>query len=386
MSAGAIERDAKRILASEGLVARIEEDLGRAGIVGETDLRLTLYLVATSRLLADPLHAIVQGESSSGKSFVVERVGSLLPDEHLVLATHLSPKALYYLGDLKHKFLVLGERARTEGPEIEDSTKALRELRSAGRLRAKVVGANQKLLALDAEGPVASVETTTKETLFGEDANRCLLLSTEETEAQTRRILFAQAAAAMADPTDRRELVELHRAMQELLAQDAPHRVQIPFAWNLAGRFPADRTEARRAHRMLLGLVEAVALLHRFQRERGEDGRIVASVEDYALAKRLLAKPLASSIGGALPDRIVRFAESIAEHYGEGDTFTAGDLATRLGIRSQRAGECLRALRDSGGMVRLTERAKGPIAATWELVSRTLPEASFGLPEPEELA
>jgi hypothetical protein len=379
-----IDQEAREILSAEGLVARVEADLGRAGIVGETDLRLTLYFVATSRLLADPLHAIVQGESSSGKTFVVERIAKLLPEDHLVRATHMSPKALYYLSDLKHRFLVLGERARTEGPEIEDSTKALRELRSSGRLRAQVVGPNGKLLTLDAEGPVASVETTTKETLFGEDANRCLLLSTEETEAQTRNILFAQAAAALGGETsDREDLFALHHAMQVALAEGAPHRVQIPFAWNLAARFPASRTEARRAHRMLLGLVEAIALLHRFQRALA-DGRIVATVEDYALARRLLAKPLASSIGGALPDRIVRFFQEITEHYRAGDTFASVDLAAKLDIRPQRAGECLRALRDSGS-VRLTERAKGPNPATWELVSSTLPEATFGLPEPEEL-
>jgi hypothetical protein len=60
--------EAARLLEDPALIDRIGADIEAAGVAGEDDLRLTLYLVGTSRLLPRPLAAIVQGQSSSGKS------------------------------------------------------------------------------------------------------------------------------------------------------------------------------------------------------------------------------------------------------------------------------------------------------------------------------
>lgn len=372
----------EKLLADPGLIDLIEADLGNAGIAGEEDLRLVLYLVGTSRILADPLHAIVQGESSSGKSYLVKRIAALFPEDHVINATHVSPKALYYSGDIRHRFLVTGERPRAEGPEVEDAMKAFRELRSDGRLTSMIVGKSGKLERKVAEGPVSSVETTTKESLFGEDANRCILLSTQETEDQTKRILRAQASAARGEAGgDPASIRERHRALQKLLARGCPHRVRVGFADRLVEAFPTARTEARRAFPMLLGLVSAITVLHRFQRATGANGIIEATVEDYALAKRLLDRPLASSIGGAATERLARFATSMIDHVNVGDTFTARDIALHLGVRPQRVNDALRGLADLG-IVKVTEESRGPHPATWELVSDKLPETTFGLPDP----
>ena len=74
-----VQAEASRLLEDPALIDRIEADIEAAGVAGEHDLRLTLYLVGTSRLLPRPLAAIVQGQSSSGKSFTVERVAKLFP-------------------------------------------------------------------------------------------------------------------------------------------------------------------------------------------------------------------------------------------------------------------------------------------------------------------
>ena len=46
------------------------------------------------------------------------------------------------------------------------------------------------------EGPIAFVETTTLTEIFSEDANRCLLLRTDESDAQTRRVLEGEPVPA----------------------------------------------------------------------------------------------------------------------------------------------------------------------------------------------
>ena len=56
-------------------------------------------------------------------------------------------------------------------------TKAVPMKDAAGVMTTKVI---------EQEGPIAFVETTTLNTIFDEDANRCLLLSIDEREEQTR--------------------------------------------------------------------------------------------------------------------------------------------------------------------------------------------------------
>ena len=91
-----VRAEAERLLADRELIDRIGADIESVGVAGEDDLRLTLYLVGTSRLLPRPLAAIVQGQSSSGKSYTVERVASLFPPEAVVLATQMTPQALFH--------------------------------------------------------------------------------------------------------------------------------------------------------------------------------------------------------------------------------------------------------------------------------------------------
>jgi len=60
---------------------------------------------------------------------------------------------------------------------------------------------------------------------------------------------------------------------------------------------PAGRIEARRAITQVLATIEAVALLHQHRRGCDGDGCLVATKSDYETARRLLLKPLATSIG-----------------------------------------------------------------------------------------
>jgi len=376
--------EAREILRSGDLIDQIERDLGEAGIVGEDELKLSLYLIATSRLLDQPLHAIIRGDSSSGKSFVPGAVARLMPPEGVVKVTHLSPKALYRMPNLEHRFLLLGERSRSSGSEQEDATKALRELRSERRLTLSTV-VDGKLAEFHVEGPVASVETTTLEELFDEDANRCLLLTSDESSEQTARVTAAQAKAAAAGRraggSDR--LARRHWAMQRLLAEEEA-AVVVPFAETLAAAIPTQRVETRRAFPMLLAVVEASALVHRFQRGATDAGEILATLEDYALARRLVGSVLAASIADSPSDPVRRFFVGLRQHVQVGDEFTAPDLAGKLNRRRNRVNDLLRSLRPFG-VIEQTEEAKGPHPATWQLLASNLPEGEFVLPPADGL-
>jgi hypothetical protein len=127
---------ARAMLDSHDLMQTVVQDIGRLGVAGERELGVTLYLAGVSRLLPHPLAVILQGPSSSGKSFVAGRVSKLFPPEAVLTATQLTPQALFYLdpGSLVHRLVVVGERSRMEELEAAEATRALREMLSDGQL------------------------------------------------------------------------------------------------------------------------------------------------------------------------------------------------------------------------------------------------------------
>src|SRR5262249_44373755 len=138
---------------------------------------------------------------------------------------------------------------------------------------------------------------TTRGNVFNEDANRCLLLNTDESEDQTRRILVATAAAAAGENrADVDRLIARHHGLQRMIPRVG---VVIPFAKAVATHYPPGRLESRRDFRHLLQPVRAVALLHFRQRDRDpSSGAVVATVEDYRAAEMLARGPLAVAASG----------------------------------------------------------------------------------------
>jgi len=125
-----IRGEAEAMLAAPALVQALLVDVAALGVAGERELAATVYLVGTSRLLVRPLAGIVQGPSASGKSFVIEQTSSLFPPEAVIVATQMTPQALFHMkpGSLKHRFVVGSERFRIEDDERAEATRALREM------------------------------------------------------------------------------------------------------------------------------------------------------------------------------------------------------------------------------------------------------------------
>jgi hypothetical protein len=299
-----VRREAERLLDDPNLPRRISEDVKRVGVVGEEKLALTLYLLGVSAQLAKPLSAILRGPTTSGKSFLLDRVSTLFPAEVALHATTLTANALYYFepGALRHRFVVGGERKRLEDDDTAEATRALREMIEAGRLTKAVPmknGAGEIVTRLiEQEGPIAYVESTTAGRIFDEDANRCLLLQTDERQEQTQRILRSTAAAAAgaAGLADVERVRLTHHAVQRMIPRN---EILVPYAPAVAELFPTDRVDARRNFRHLVRLVEASALLHFRQRRRDPAGRVIATPADYALAAALADAPLGAAAGGA---------------------------------------------------------------------------------------
>src|SRR5262249_23147091 len=140
-------------------MTRVADDIEALGVAGERAITAVLYLVGVSRRLSRPLSARVKGPSSSGKSYIIDQVARLFPDEALVIATQMTPQSLFYMerGSLKNRWVVAGERSRLENDERAEATRALREMQSAGRLSKMLtvkLGGELTTVRIEQEGPI----------------------------------------------------------------------------------------------------------------------------------------------------------------------------------------------------------------------------------------
>ncbi|MBL8113181.1 MAG: toprim domain-containing protein [Acidobacteria bacterium] len=300
---------------SPDLLARIVADMTECGLVGEPTNKLLTYVGATSRLLHRPLAVIVQSSSAAGKTSLMEAVLSLMPEESREKYTAVSGKSLFYFGDdssLRHKILAIVEE---EG--AEKATYPLKLLQSEGELVMASTGKDPQTGKLvtqvyRVEGPVMIILTTTAIELDPELENRCLRLTVDESREQTRRIHELQRRRQSLEglfARKRKERIEkLHRNAQRLLR---PLHVLNPYERHLT--FVDDQTRTRRDHDKYLTLIEALALLHQYQRPTRTidvDGEIVDCVEvtlaDIETANRLAGEVLGRTLDD-LPPQTRRF-------------------------------------------------------------------------------
>ena len=163
------------LLKSSDLVDQIDRDYTELGYVRERKNKLLLYLVMTSRLMHNPLHAIIISRSSAGKSMLVEVTEQLCPPEDVESVSDLSAQALYYYygkDDLKHCFIVIGEKHGSEGSDYP-----LRELISRRSITKAVpmkdpVTGQVKTETITVNGPISLAETTTEGDVNPENLSR----------------------------------------------------------------------------------------------------------------------------------------------------------------------------------------------------------------------
>jgi hypothetical protein len=283
------------------------KDLHRTGVVGEQHTACLLYLATTSRLFKRPVSVIVKGPSSGGKSFVVEQVLAFFPRDAFYSLTAMSERALaYWDEDMRHRMLVLYEAAAMESDHAEYM---LRSLLSEGCIRYLTVESTPEGLQpreIYRPGPTGLILTTTKISIHPENETRMLSLTVRDSPEQTRAVMRATARGHETD-------VDLGRwhALQEWIATTEEAEPHVPYAEALAQAIPPVATRLRRDFSTLLSLIRAHALLHRQTRDRNPNGRIIATIGDYASVRAVFAETLAEGLGVAASDETREVVQAV---------------------------------------------------------------------------
>ena len=244
-----------------------------------------------------------------------------MPEEERIQYSAMTGQSLFYLGekDLKHKILAISEE---EG--AHSASYALKLLQSEGVVSIASTGKNATTGNLETqeyrvEGPVMLFSTTTAIDLDEELLNRCLVLSVDESREQTELIHAQQrkrrTLEGLRANEDKQRLITLHQNAQRLLR---PLKVVNPYAEHLT--FLSDKTRTRRDHEKYLALIDAITLLHQYQRDvkRVEHNGAVIEYIEVALSDIELANQLAHEVLGRtldeLPPQTRKLLQWITDH------------------------------------------------------------------------
>jgi predicted transcriptional regulator len=262
------------------------------------------------------------GASGTGKTWLQEKVSDLMPEEDKLEITTLSTNAFYYFGkeELKHKLLLIED---LDG--AESVLYPLRELQSKRKISKTVTlkdsKGNLKTVTLDVEGPVCVSGCTTREELYEDNANRCILLYMDTSNEQDQRIMEyqRQLSAGHIDQYEQRKIKEQIKNVQRLLK---PVTVKNPFATYL--KLPDDVFKPRRTMLLLLLFTETVTYYHQYQRELKTDAAtgeqyIETTLADVELAFSLLETTLLKK-SDELNDACRIFFEKLKSYLKEQDT------------------------------------------------------------------
>jgi DNA primase len=296
-------------LKKPGLIKKLNELLGKAGIVGEEKNRIFLLLIAISYKMPETLHALIQGSSGSGKTRLLKQISDCIPKEKVTKLTRVSDKVLYNYPEkyFINRLLCLED---IDGLS-EEAEFAFRELQSNGELSSAAsikqdngqMTAGQKIV----KGPIASMACTTKGEIYEDNMSRVFLIAVDESQEQTKRIIRYQNAKA-AGEVDTRKEHEIKRFIQNVVRTIAAYEVLNPYANKL--HLPEDAHKIRRLNDLFISFVKMITVLNQYQRKKDDRGRLITEIEDLETAIAIMFESIVLKVD-ELDGSLRQFFESL---------------------------------------------------------------------------
>ena len=278
------EKQEIEILKDKNLLIEIIKEAQNEGIVGEGNTLLALINKICLRLVknVEPTssNVIVSDDSGAGKDWIVKNICKILvPEEKYKHRTDLSPTALKYWKADKGGFSWDGYVIHLEDPKegtIQGQT--FKTMASGGT--ESTITIDSKAVDLRTKGKPVMIVTSLKTTIDEEGGRRWdalrLDISSKQTEIIKKKALERASGLIEYNPNNR-----LRHALQNLLR---PKEVVIPFANELQGFLPNTLVIRTQIHK-LLDYIKSSAVLHQYNREKDEKGRIIANWFDYDYAR-----------------------------------------------------------------------------------------------------
>jgi DNA primase catalytic core len=318
-------------LKTKDLLKRLNVQIGKAGIVGEENSRLLLFLIIISYMNKSPIHAIVQGSSGSGKTHIISRIADLMPGEDVLRFTRITESSLYNWGefDLFRKIIIIED---LDGLK-EDALYALRELISNQFLSSSVSmkdkKGNNKSTRKEVKGQFSSLSATTKGETYEDNMSRSFLIAVDESKEQTTRIIENQNKrnAGEIDPKDGQKAVSF---IQQIVRNLKHYEVINPYATKL--QLPEKVHKIRRLNEMYQAVIKQVTFLNQYQRQLTKDNQLITEIEDIEQATEILFESIILKVD-ELDGSLRQFFERLKKYVKDKENiFTQREIRQEMNI------------------------------------------------------
>jgi DNA primase catalytic core len=309
-------QSATDFLQQKDLLKSLNQLIEKAGIIGEENSRLLLFLITISYLNKSPLHGIVQGSSGSGKTHIISRIADLMPQEDVLRFTRITESSLYNWGefDLFQKIIIIED---LDGLK-EDALYALREFISNQVLRSSVTikdkKGNNKSSHKIVKGQFSSLSATTKGETYEDNMNRSFIIAINESEEQTEKIIDYQNQR-VAGHINRDEEQKAINFIQKIVRNLKHYEVINPFATQI--QLPNNVKNKRRLNEMFQSIIKQITILHQYQRET-QNNFLVTEIEDIENAVEILFESILLKIDeldGSLRQFFEKLKKSFADNH-----------------------------------------------------------------------
>ena len=204
---------AESVIKADDPLTIIEDAIRGLGYGGDIAPALITYLSMTSRLLemrdgSMPVHLLLTGPSSSGKSYTVNTIKKLMPAEAYHVIDAGSPRVLIYdETPLEHKAIIFGEADSLPAGEDNPAASAIRNLCADHHLHYETVIKDQEtgehtVKHVIKEGPSVLITTSTR-SLGDQLMTRLFNLEVPDSKEQISASLAMQANIEMQGIMDR---------------------------------------------------------------------------------------------------------------------------------------------------------------------------------------
>ena len=275
------------ILKDPDLLVRTVEEIQVSGdVAGEEDTIISEIIIATTRLVkgvkAESKNLFLSDITGVGKDHVTKKTMEVtVPSEDNLHITKMTPETFTYWhrGDKKWNW---DEKVI----HIEDITESILntstfKVMASGGSYAAVVK-DQKTIEIPINGKPVMLVTSYHSKPEDETLRRFPIGGLNNSEEQTRRIKD-KLSKRYSGRIKKTKNIDLREALYQL----KPYEVIILFAELIQHFFPSDII-MRTHYGRFLDYICSSAVFHQYQREKTEDGKLIATPDDYMIARLVL--------------------------------------------------------------------------------------------------
>lgn len=320
-------KQAKEFLKQKGLLGKLNDLIGEAGVIGNEKNRLILFLTFLSRIQEQPLHAVVK----SRLNYLQTKVGELVPKEQKRVIRHLSDNVLFYFdeNELSNKLLLIEDTGTNKVKLLP-----LLDFQANGHLTKLTTQKDQygKLRAVEqmVNGPIVASISTPRPESFQNSSVLSLVIHEDDSKEQDKKVICEQRlqSAGKVNLKEQMKATELLWNLQRVIQ---PLKVINPMAELLELPDALRNKQINNVH--YLRFIETVTLLKQFERKQKVDEQtgevfIETSAEDIKEANQLLETVLVDKCD-VLHVGVREYFEKLKVHVNKSKkkTFTNADMS-----------------------------------------------------------